>query len=150
MLTGSFYCAKAVAPSMIRQGRGRIVFVSSCAALRGTWARAASYAAAKAGLFGLMRQIALELAAHGITANAVAPSLVDTPRIRRNNRRTDSSIAHYGRHVVPVGRPGQAVEVADTIVFLASPQASYVTGQVIVIDGGSMLASSATRLNPTG
>jgi 3-oxoacyl-[acyl-carrier protein] reductase len=131
---------------MIRQHAGRVIFVSSCAAFRGTWARAASYAACKAALTGLCRQVALELAQHGITVNAVAPSLVDTPRIRRNQRRTDESIARYARDLVPLGRVATAQEVAAVIGFLASDDSSYVTGQTLIVDGGSSLATAATRL----
>jgi NAD(P)-dependent dehydrogenase (short-subunit alcohol dehydrogenase family) len=146
MLGGAFYCMRAAARVMKRQKAGRLISVASCAAFRGTLARAASYAVAKAGVIGLTKQAALELAPFGITVNAIAPSLVDTPRIRRGGRRDDASIEEYARRIVPLGRVGQPQDVAGLIAFLASDEAAYITGEIIVIDGGASLASSATRL----
>jgi 3-oxoacyl-[acyl-carrier protein] reductase len=145
ILSGAFHCTRAAARLMKQQRHGRIVYVSSCAAFRGTLARGASYAVAKAGLIGLTKQVALELAPYRITVNTVAPSLVDTPRIRRKGR-TDQSIQQYVASV-PLGRACQPEEVAAAIAFLSSRQAGYITGQVIVIDGGSSLASRSTRLD---
>lgn len=142
-LAVGFFCARAAARWMSARHYGRIVFVSSSAALRGTWGRSAGYAAAKAGLIGLARRLALELAEHGITVNAVAPSQVDTPRVRRGGRRTDASLATYARSV-PLGRVGRPEDVAHAIAFLASERAGYITGQVLEIDGGMSLASRVT------
>jgi NAD(P)-dependent dehydrogenase (short-subunit alcohol dehydrogenase family) len=140
ILSGSFYCVREAIPHMVKRKFGRIVFVSSSAALRGTWGRAVSYAAAKAGLHGMVRQLALELAAEGITVNAVAPSQIDTPRIRRGGRKDDSWLAQYAASTVPVGRVGRPIDVAELVQYLVSPLSSYVTGQIIEVDGGSSLA----------
>ncbi len=144
ILDGGFFLTRAAAPYMRAAGFGRIVFVSSSAAFRGARGRSAAYAAAKAGLHGLVVQLALELGPFGITANAVAPSQLDTPRVRRGGRRDDTSMRQYARSI-PAGRPGNAADVAGVVAFLASTQARYLTGQVIRLDGGSALASPATN-----
>jgi NAD(P)-dependent dehydrogenase (short-subunit alcohol dehydrogenase family) len=144
ILSGSFYCVREVIPHMAQRNFGRIIFISSSAALRGTWGRAVSYAAAKAGLHGMTRQLALELAAEGVTVNAVAPSQIDTPRIRRGGRKDDTWLAQYAAKAVPVGRVGKPIDVAELVKYLVSPQSSYVTGQVIEVDGGSSLAKRVT------
>lgn len=131
-LDSAFYVSRAVIPHMRRQRFGRIVFVTSVTgpvmAMRGE----AAYAAAKAGMVGLMRSIAVDEAANGITSNAVAPGWIDT------GAQTTSERAE-GRHV-PIGRSGSASEVASMIVSLCLPGASYTTGQVVVIDGGNSVS----------
>lgn len=146
ILTGAFLCCHFAVKVMTKVQRGRIVFVSSSAALRGSWGRATSYAAAKAGLHGVTKQLALELGAFGITVNAVAPGQIDTPRARRGGRRTTESLEQYGRYQVPLQRVGKPSDVSSLISFLASDQAQYITGQIIVVDGGASLASPATRV----
>ena len=138
--------AKAVLPGMMARGLGRLVFLSSSAAQRGSLGRSAAYAAAKAGLLGLARQIALEYAAHGVTANAIAPSQVDTPRVRAGGRRTSESLAEFGRRAVPLGRVGDVRDVVQAVSFLIDCE--YITGQLLVVDGGSSLASPWTRSLP--
>lgn len=143
ILDAAFELCRHLVPGMRASGFGRIVFVSSSAARRGSFGRAASYAAAKAGLHGLARQLALELGPDGIAVNVVAPSQIDTPRVRRNGRRNDESLTAYAR-TVPLRRVGRPDEVARLIVHLSDPRAGYLTGAVIPIDGGSALAGSAT------
>lgn len=145
ILTGGFYCARSVVASMMAQDYGRIIFVSSSAALRGTWGRGVSYSAAKAGLLGVTKQLALELGEHHINVNSVVPSQIDTPRIRRGGRRSDETLSEYARDHVPLGRVGQPIDVANLITFLASPKSGYITGQVISVDGGTGLTSKSTR-----
>ena len=130
-LDSAFFVTRAVIPSMREQSFGRIVFVSSVTgplmAMRGE----AAYAAAKAGMVGLMRSIAVDEARHGITANAVAPGWIAT------GAQTDAERAQ-GLYV-PLGRSAQPAEVAATIAMLCVPGAAYTTGQVIAVDGGNSI-----------
>ncbi|MFF8413032.1 SDR family NAD(P)-dependent oxidoreductase [Streptomyces omiyaensis] len=143
ILGGALNGVALVAPGMIERGTGRIVLVSSSAAFRGTFGRSASYAAAKAALHGLVAQLALELGPYGITANAVAPSQVATPRALRGGRRTPESLGRQAA-AVPLRRVGEPDDVASLIAHLCGASAGYLTGQVIRVDGGSSLASPTT------
>jgi 3-oxoacyl-[acyl-carrier protein] reductase len=127
----AFRMCRAAAPGMAERGWGRIVNVSSVTGPLVTAPRAAGYSAAKAGMDGLMRALALELGPRGVTVNSVAPGWIDTASATDDERRA-------GAHT-PVGRPGTAAEVAEVIAFLAAPAASYVTGQSIVVDGGNVI-----------
>ncbi len=130
-LDGPFHCSRGVLRGMVRRRWGRIVNVVSPAGLLGR-AGAASYAAAKAGLIGLTRSLALEVARYGITVNAVCPGLVETELTQR----VAAEIRTKDLALVPMGRHGTPAEIADAIVFLCSERAAYVTGATLAVDGG--------------
>lgn len=146
---GAFHLVRRSADAMVRHGGGRYVFISSSAALRGARGRSVSYSAAKAALHGLAAQVALELGPSGVTANVVAPSQIDTPRVRRGGRRDDSSMRRSAA-AVPLGRVGTPDDLAGLVSFLSGPDAGYLTGQVFRLDGGSFLASPLTSTAETG
>ncbi len=137
-LTGAFLCAQTAARHMVANGtQGRIINVTSVhehVPLRGS----SAYCAAKGGLGLLTKVMALELAEHGITVNAVAPGEIAT----KMTGAEDEDPQTIDRRWIPAGRPGHAREIADAVVFLATPQASYITGQSIVVDGGLTLMSA--------
>ena len=137
---GVFRCCRAALPGMMERRAGAIVNMSSIHALRGQ-AHAAHYAAAKGAIMGFTRSIAREKASFGIRANAVAPGPIDTPLWRgaHDPDGIDAVIAERTK-IIPAGRLGQPEEVAHMIVFLLSPAASYITGQIIPIDGGETMA----------
>ena len=133
-LTAVFTGLRAAVPALRASGGGAIVNVASISGLRGDRGLAA-YNAAKAGVINLTRTAALELAPAAIRVNAVCPGLVDTPALRRAlGRRPEREEALRG--AVPVGRLGRPEEIARAILFLASDEASYITGTTLVVDGG--------------
>lgn len=133
-LTGAFFCTKAVLREFLRQRSGRIINITSVAGQIGT-AGQANYAAAKAGLIGMTKAIAREVASRGITVNAVAPGFIDAGITRQ----LPPDVARSYIEQVPLGRAGKSVEVAAAVVFLASEDAAYITGQVLNVDGGLVM-----------
>ena len=136
-LRGSFEVLQCAAASMVESGSGSIVLVSSQIGAIGH-PRAAAYAASKAGINGLVRAAALEFAAAGIRVNAVAPGPVATPMTL--DAMEDPKRARALLASVPLGRLGEAEEIADSIAFLLSDAASFITGQVLTVDGGVTVA----------
>jgi 3-oxoacyl-[acyl-carrier protein] reductase len=135
-LRSVFYCSRAVIPHMISRGYGRIINVSSVAAFTGGGRHAAVYAASKAGINGLTKGLAKELAPHGITVNSVAPGVIDTPFHAK------AGTGSYDQFLqsIPMNRVGTADEVASLITYLASDESSYITGSVFHVNGGQYLA----------
>jgi NAD(P)-dependent dehydrogenase (short-subunit alcohol dehydrogenase family) len=140
-LDGAFLCAQRAARRMISQRRGgRIVNITSVHE-HVPLPDSAAYVTAKHGLGGLTKQMAYELAEHGITVNAVAPGEIATPMTGNE----DADVEQQPRDSVPLGRPGDAREVASLVCWLASPGAAYATGQSFVIDGGLLLMAAGER-----
>ncbi len=140
-LSGTFYCAQAAARKMVTQSYGRVVVLSSTAGLRGGTGRAA-YGAAKAGVVGLTKVMAVELAPYRVTANALAPGAIETELVAQMH--SDETRSVY-RAAIPMDRYGTPDETAFTAVFLASEQAGYVTGQTLGVDGGFLAAGVMHR-----
>lgn len=165
-LYGTFYASRAAFPAMRKRGFGRIVSVSMTLHYRG-WPMMAHATAAKAGIDGLTRTLALEWAAHGITVNAVAPGPVPTEGVKRAfgpareegageagareereagqpaspNPFGERSAEAYARRFIPAGRLGRPEDIGRAVVYLASPAGDWITGTVLVVDGGESLAS---------
>jgi 3-oxoacyl-[acyl-carrier protein] reductase len=139
-LTGVFRTFRAAIPHMIEAGWGRLLTASSIAGAYQGWSQHAHYTASKGGLVGLVRTLAVELGRHGITANAIAPGVIETPQSQDpvNSLGPDGLVEFAKR--VPVGRNGQPEDIANTFLFLASEEASYLTGQVLLVDGGVSLS----------
>jgi 3-oxoacyl-(acyl-carrier-protein) reductase len=130
-LTGSFRVAKRAAKGMLRLKRGRLIFISSVVGLSGSPGQV-NYAASKAGLVGMARSLAHELGSRSITANVVAPGFVATDMTAELGEDRKKQILG----AVPLGRLAQPAEIAGVVTFLASPEAAYITGAVVPVDGG--------------
>jgi 3-oxoacyl-[acyl-carrier protein] reductase len=130
-LTAAFTCAQAVLKPMLKQRSGRIVNITSVVGQAGN-AGQANYAASKAGLIGFTKSLALEVASRGITVNAVAPGLIDTDMTRA----ISSGAQGEWESRIPLQRLGTPEDVASAVVFLASDEASYITGHVLAVNGG--------------
>src|SRR5215213_2672568 len=141
-LTGAWLGMKYAIPHMLRQGGGAIVNISSIAGLVGNAFGVAPYIAAKHGVIGLTKAAALEYAKQGIRVNAVAPGVIRTPMLTPMTGDTPEGEAPLGA-MHPMGRIGTPEEIADTVVWLCSAQASFITGQVLAVDGGTLAGSGA-------
>ena len=130
-LKGAFLCMKAVARTMMKQRYGRIVNLSSVVGLRGN-AGQVNYAASKAGVIGMTKSLAKELASRGVTVNAVAPGFMETDMTAAMPEAAKTATLA----AIPMGRMGAAEDVAKAVAFLASEEAGYITGQVGAVDGG--------------
>jgi 3-oxoacyl-[acyl-carrier protein] reductase len=128
ILDGSYVCCREVLPDMLQAGWGRIIMIAGLTGQTGASQRA-HVVAGKAGLIGMTKALALEYAHRNVTINAVSPGMIDTPR-------SGGPPKHYSERRVPVGRLGRPEDVAATVRFLASDEASYVTGQTLNVNGG--------------
>ena len=134
-LVGAFLCAKAVVPKFLEQGSGRIISLTSGRAFQGA-KNGAHYAASKAGIIGFSKSLALELAPHGSTVNVICPGITDTAQPR--GHQTEEEMYAQGQRI-PLGRIGQPEDLVGPAVFLASGAAAFVTGQTILVNGGSIM-----------
>jgi 3-oxoacyl-[acyl-carrier protein] reductase len=132
-LDGAFYCARAMMASMVRARKGSIIFIGSVSPFIGVPGQA-NYAAAKAGLVGLARSLAKEVATRSVTVNVVAPGLIETDMTNDLGGAKDQMMS-----LIPMGRIGQPSDIAGVVGFLASNHARYITGAVLCADGGLSL-----------
>ncbi|HEV8720639.1 MAG TPA: SDR family NAD(P)-dependent oxidoreductase [Candidatus Binatia bacterium] len=134
-LVGAFLCARAVVPKFLEQGTGRIISITSGRAFQGA-KNGAHYAASKAGIIGFSKSLALELAPHRITVNVICPGITDTAQPR--GHQTEEQIYAQGQRI-PLGRIGQPEDLVGPAVFLASDAAAFITGQTLLVNGGSIM-----------
>lgn len=130
-LTGAFHCVQRGVPPMVERGFGRVVFIGSSAGKSGGAKSSGAYAASKAGVMALAKSLARDCAGTGVTSNAVAPALIDTPMI--------AEIRDELAGRIPVGRLGRPDDVADLVAYLASDHGSYLTGEVVDVNGGFLI-----------
>ncbi len=139
-LRSTFLCTRSAVPHMIRQRSGTIVCISSGAREGTPWTAyyqgGAAYSAAKAGVHGFIRDVALEVAEYNITVNAVAPGPIETERVGANLRHLNETVEYSPNRMTPLRRLGQPLEVANAVLFLASGEASYITGHTLAVTGG--------------
>jgi 3-oxoacyl-[acyl-carrier protein] reductase len=139
-LNGAWRCFRAALPHMRRAGFGRLIATSSVAGTVSAWPEHSHYAAAKAGLVGLVKSLAVEFGADGITANAVAPGVIRTPQALDPVNSLGPAGVDAVAAKIPAGRVGTPEDIAYTYQFLASAEAAYVNGQLLVVDGARHLA----------
>lgn len=134
-LKGTFLCCQAVIPAMKHRRSGRIIHIASSAGKTGGTLAGAHYSVSKAGVICLAKQLARELGPHGITVNAVAPGRIDTPMIQSVSEAENEAF----RQRTPLGRLGTPQDVAGAVVFLASDEASFITGEIMDVNGGLLI-----------
>jgi len=137
-LTGTFHCVQAAIPDMVAAGWGRIVTISSAAGQIGS-PRQAHYSASKGGVIALTKTLALEYAAKGITVNTIPPFAVDTPLLRAAQDAKQLASSDVVARMIPARRLGSGDDIAAMCAFLCSDAASYITGQVIAVNGGAVM-----------
>jgi 3-oxoacyl-[acyl-carrier protein] reductase len=135
-LDGAFYCTREALKIMVEKESGKIINISSTAGL-GAFPETAAYSAAKAGIIGLTRAVAKEVAPLGIQVNAVAPGYIETPLVTKLSQ-SEIGKKMFDPRQIPIGRLGKMSEIAAAVVFLASYHADYVVGEVITVSGGLM------------
>lgn len=133
-LDGAFYCSRAAGKIMMKQRRGAIVNIASIVGVMGN-AGQVNYSASKAGLIGLTKSTARELASRGVTVNAIAPGFIDTAMTQALNDKVKEKLMEQ----IPLGRLGSSDDIANAVRFLASPEAAYITGQVLHVNGGMLM-----------
>jgi 3-oxoacyl-[acyl-carrier protein] reductase len=138
-LGGTLNCSRAVAPGMIARGTGSIVSFSSLMGHPWGWSEHVHYSASKAAIEGLTRALAVELGPHGVRVNAVAPGFVETAQSTSREHSVGPEGLKLAEPYIPLRRIAQPPEIADVVLFLASDAARYVTGQVLLVDGGITL-----------
>lgn len=138
-LKGVLRVARAAAPGMRRRGTGTVVALSSIMGVAYGWSEHAHYSAAKAGVVGLVRGLAVELAPAGIRVNGIAPGYIRTAQAMSREHSLGPEGLEQAASFIPMGRVGEPEDVADVALFLASAAARYITGQVIVVDGGLLV-----------
>lgn len=137
-LTGPFHCVQAVLPDMLEARQGRVVLISSSSAQRGA-PRMAHYAASKGGIIALTKALAMELGGTGVTVNNVAPSSIDSPSVRKKQEAGIIPPSDVLARHIPVGRVGRGEDIAAACAYLASEDASFVTGHTLSVNGGSFM-----------
>jgi 3-oxoacyl-[acyl-carrier protein] reductase len=142
-LCALFWLTQAATPAFVRQGGGRVLVTSSVTGPRVAYPGLAHYAASKAGVNGFIRAAALELATIGVTVNGVEPGMIRTPAMENLG---DAALSARFASAVPLGRLGEPSDIASAMLYLASEQAAYVTGQTIVVDGGATLPEVSAAL----
>jgi 3-oxoacyl-[acyl-carrier protein] reductase len=135
-LKGVMRVCRAVAPAMREAGRGNMIALSSIMGVAYGWGEHVQYSAAKAGVVGLVRGLAVELARDGIRVNGIAPGYIRTAQALSEEHSLGSAGLEQAAEFIPMGRVGEPEDIADVAVFLASDAARYITGQTIVVDGG--------------
>ena len=139
-LRAAFLCTRAAVHHMMRQRSGRIVCISSAAKDGSPWNAyyrgCSGYATAKAGIHGFIRDLALELAEHGIAVNEVSPGPIETERAAPHLHELNRTVERSPNRMTPLRRLGQPIEIANAVLFLASPEASYITGHTLSVAGG--------------